>query len=540
MIEAFWIPLLPPYLIGLVLSFAVEALLTPRPVAPWRRPVAAVGVHVGVWTLAFALELMLFRRPYFAVANVLAIELLIVLVSNAKYQALREPFVYPDFEYFLDAVKHPRLYLPFFGVWRAMLSGGGYGVALWVGLSLEDSVTAGAGVWFVSFADLPQEHMFDPIAPAGLFFLHSVGLALLGLALTKVAVVCPDAPVDASADLRRMGLFAALWNYFQLERRPTAGLKQLAPFNIVSKPLQRLSVIPDLVVVQSESFFDVRRAYPQVGRGLLANFDQLKSESVMHGQLSVAAWGANTVRTEFSFLSGMSAAALGVHQYNPYRRLATGGFPTVASYLKSLGYRTVCIHPYYGGFYRRDKILPLLGFEEFLDISHFAGDLLDGQYIGDRALTDRVVALLGKSGNRPLYLHVITMENHGPLHWESVDKGDERELMTQPLPGGCDELLAYCRHLGNADAMFGALRRYLLDRSRPAGLCIFGDHVPIMPGVYKQLGAVDGTTDYLIWHSRGGQEANEVPLSSAALSGAFLEALELWSPMPIAAKGKLK
>ncbi|MGH8816797.1 MAG: hypothetical protein ACREX5_09420 [Achromobacter pestifer] len=156
MIEAFWIPLLPPYLIGLVLSFLVEALLTPRPVAPWRRPAAAVGVHVGVWTLAFALELMLFRRPYFAVANVLAIELLIVLVSNAKYQALREPFVYPDFEYFTDAIKHPRLYLPFFGIGRAIAAGGGYGIALWAGLLLEESVTAGAGIWLVSFAELQQ------------------------------------------------------------------------------------------------------------------------------------------------------------------------------------------------------------------------------------------------------------------------------------------------------------------------------------------------------------------------------------------------
>ncbi len=38
------------------------------------------GRACGEWTLAFALELMLFRRPYFAVANVLAIGLLIVLV----------------------------------------------------------------------------------------------------------------------------------------------------------------------------------------------------------------------------------------------------------------------------------------------------------------------------------------------------------------------------------------------------------------------------------------------------------------------------
>ncbi|WP_454677055.1 LTA synthase family protein [Achromobacter marplatensis] len=537
MIEAFWIPLLPPYLIGLVLSFLVEAMLTPRPVAPWRRPLAAVGVHVGVWTFAFALELMLFRRPYFAVANVLAIELVIVLVSNAKYQALREPFVYPDFEYFLDAIRHPRLYLPFFGAWRAMVSGGGYGVALWAGLTLEDSVTAGAGMWLVSFADLPQEHMFDPTAPAVPFFSHSGVLALCGFALAKGTGAWVDASVNASADLRRIGLIAALCAYARMERQPTIRLKQLAPFNPATELPRQSTVMPDLVVVQSESFFDVRRAYPQVRRDVLANFDLLKSESARHGQLTVEAWGANTVRTEFAFLSGMPAAALGVHQYNPYRRLAAKGFPTIASYLKSLGYRTVCIHPFHGSFYRRDKILPLLGFEEFLDISHFAGVLPDGPYIGDRAVAERALALLDSPGDRPLYLHVITMENHGPLHWEGVDKRTEQELMTQPVPQGCADLLAYTRHLRNADAMFGALRRGLLARSRPAGLCIFGDHVPIMPTVYKQLGVVDGTTDYVIWHSRRAQLTDADRVSSSALSTAFLAGMGVWPPEAVGTRG---
>ncbi|CAB3823241.1 LTA synthase family protein [Achromobacter animicus] len=530
MIEAFWIPLLPPYLIGLVLSFAVEALLTPRPVAPWRRPMAAVAVHGGVWTLAFTLELMLFRRPYFAVANVLAIQLLIVLVSNAKYQALREPFVYPDFEYFMDAIRHPRLYLPFFGAWRAMLSGGSYGVALWAGLTLEDSVTAGAGVWLVSFADLPQEHMFDPTAPAVPFFLHLAVLAVLGFALARIAGAFSHASVNASADLYRIGLVAALWAYARMEGEPTAGLRQQAPFNRSGEPPLHLSVMPDLIVVQSESFFDVRRAYPQVRRDVLANFDLLKSESTRYGQLTVEAWGANTVRTEFAFLSGVPAVALGVHQYNPYRRLAAEGFPTIASYLKSLGYRTVCIHPYHGSFYRRDKILPLLGFEEFLDISHFAGDQADGRYIGDRALAARVLALLGEPGDRPLYLHVISMENHGPLHWEGVSKDVEQALVIHQLPNGCADLLAYTRHLRNADAMFGMLREGLLSRARPSGLCVFGDHVPIMPSVYQHLGPVDGTTDYLIWQSDGGQPGSDERISSAALSGVFLADVGLRPP----------
>lgn len=533
MIEAFWIPLLPPYLIGLALSWAVEALLTPRPQAPWRRPAAAIGVHVGVWTLAFALELALFRRPYFGVANVLAIQLLIVLVSNAKFHALREPFVYPDFEYFTDAIKHPRLYLPFFGLMRALAAGGGYGAALWAGLALEDSVTAGAGIWLVSFAELPQESMFDPTAPVAPFFAHTFALAAAGLILAMLTGKSNPVAFEASEDLRRLGLIATLWAYGRSERQSTAELRAGAPFAHAKPPEALPDPLPDLVVIQSESFFDARRAYPQLLRqDILANFDLLKSEAAAHGQLKVAAWGANTVRTEFAFLSGMGPEALGIHQYNPYRKLASQSFPTIASYLRLLGYRTICVHPYHRSFYRRDKVLPLLGFDEFIGIEAFQGAEKDGPYVGDQALGAHVLSLLQTQSERPMYVHVITMENHGPLHWENVDPRDVADVFNAPTPDGARDLVAYARHLRNADLMFGALRQAMMRSPRPGCLCIFGDHVPIMPTVYDALGGVDGTTDYLVWQGSGEKGRGQHYLRVAQLGDAYLAAAGLMCSIP--------
>ncbi|WYX31233.1 hypothetical protein WJ976_07575 [Achromobacter denitrificans] len=85
---------------GLVLSWALEACLSLRPRPPWRRPASALFLHAGLWMLAFALAWAVVRRPYFAAALALAGAGLIVVVNNAKYQALREPFVWADFEYF--------------------------------------------------------------------------------------------------------------------------------------------------------------------------------------------------------------------------------------------------------------------------------------------------------------------------------------------------------------------------------------------------------------------------------------------------------
>jgi len=92
------LPILPAYALGLLASCALDVLLQPRPAAPWRRPLAALGVHAGVWTLAFALALALFRRPVFSGVSVLVLQCVFVIVNNAKFRSLREPFVFPDFE----------------------------------------------------------------------------------------------------------------------------------------------------------------------------------------------------------------------------------------------------------------------------------------------------------------------------------------------------------------------------------------------------------------------------------------------------------
>lgn len=477
---------------GLVLSWALEACLSLRPRAPWRRPASAVLLHVGLWMLAFSVAWAVVRRPYFAAALALAGAGLIVVVNNAKYQALREPFVWADFEYFTDALRHPRLYLPFLGLWRALGAAAGGGAALAAGLLLEepDPSWAGAGV------------------------LALGGAAIAGLAGARPVRVT----FHARKDLRRLGLAMALWRYASSERKtenPPA-----TPFS--AAPAGRPERLPDLVSVQSESFFDPRALYPQLRTGLLAEFDGLRAQACAHGPLRVASWGANTVRTEFAFLSGLNAGEQGVHRYQPYRRLARTGLASLPSYLRRLGYRTVCVHPYHGGFYGRDRVLPLLGFDEFIDISAFEGGAPGQPYVGDREVAARVVELLRGERAQPLYVHVITMENHGPLHWERVDAHDEAAVSREPLPADCRDLIAYCRHLRNADMMFGTLASALAASPRPAGLCIFGDHVPIMPQVYQRLGAPSGETDYLIWRPEAAAGAQASPLAASDLGQAFL------------------
>lgn len=476
LLASIWLPIL----VGLALSFGFDRLIQPALLQPLqRRPPAALALHCGLWLLVYCFELALFRRPWFASAMVLTLLAILVLVNNAKYQALREPFLYQDFEYFTDTLRHPRLYLPFFGLAKALLALIAFVLALLAGMHLEAPLTDRLPVATV-------------LAGWGLLLLVGLGLLAWG-AGKKLAV--RFAPAD---DLAALGLVASLWRYGE-EERVFPPFK--SPFVPPPRGQRPDSPRPHLVVVQSESFFDLRPLWPGIRPEILATIDALKTAAICQGRLAVPAWGANTVRTEFAFLSGLSAEQLGVHQFNPYRRLARQGVPTLVSLLKGRGYRTVCVHPYPASFYGRDRVLPLLGFDTFLDIRAFTDAARSGPYISDCSLADKVCTLLDTTTDQPLFIFVITMENHGPLHWETVAPGDLARLYTAPPPDGCQDLTVYLRHLANADRMAAILRDHLAALPTPAWLCWFGDHVPIMPAVYQTLGLPDGQTDYLIWRN---------------------------------------
>src|SRR5690606_16913249 len=66
---------------------------------------------------------------------------------------------------------------------------------------------------------------------------------------------------------------------------------------------------PLIVVVQAESFVDIRRLGREGPK--LACLDRLRRMALLHGRLSVPAAGAYTMLSEFAVLSGLDAEALG-------------------------------------------------------------------------------------------------------------------------------------------------------------------------------------------------------------------------------------
>ncbi|MGB0468445.1 MAG: LTA synthase family protein [Pontibacterium sp.] len=499
-------PLIPklvvPALTGLLASIVLEFLfMVPRNCIQFNRGSAGYLVHSASWISFFLVCLLLFQRPWFAVLLATSFQLLVLAVNFAKFRSLREPFILQDFEYFTDLIRHPGLYLPFFGIWNAVLGAVLFIALVSVALMLEDSVLATTG------------------AGATLFF--SVVASLLAVTLIAARFCAAGLPIPKlkpTEDIRAMGLYASFWCYYLAFRSSLAPepRKMFRPDGgrTDAKGVKSAD-FPDFLVVQSESFFDPRLSYSAVRQDVLQHYDRIIKQSLCYGQLNVPAWGANTVRTESAFLTGLSPAKMGIHQFNPYWYLSRNALPNLVSKLKSQGYKTVCIHPYPVDFYRRNKVFPKLGFDSFIDLSGFNEDQKDGQYVSDAAVAEKVAEVIGQE-KQPCFIFTITMENHGPLHLES-DQGIDKGLLYSEVPpaAGVRDLTVYLRHLKNADQMLDRLTRMLSARERKSYLCWYGDHVPVMAQVYKTMGEPAAETPYLIWCSELDFEATQVQTLAA-------------------------
>lgn len=502
-LELFVTYLAVPALVGLIASVVLEFLfLVPRDCIRFNRGGAAYVVHSASWIGFFLVCLLLFQRPWFAVLLTTSFQLLVLAVNFAKYHSLREPFILQDFEYFADLIRHPRLYLPFFGVWNAILGCVLFISLVYMALTLEASLLA--------------------TVDTALFFPAVVSVLLVALiAAYSFAVRLPTPQLKPIDDIRAVGLYASFWSYYRAlgktpELTPRQGFCDAAAPAVGAQ-------LPDLLVVQSESFFDPRLSYRSVRKDVLQHYDRIVQQSLCHGQLTVPAWGANTVRTESAFLTGLNPAQMGIHQFNPYWYLSRKRLPNLVSKLKSLGYRTFCVHPYPVGFYMRDKVFPKLGFDKFIDISEFNPEQKDGQYISDAAVAEKLAELLQQQ-DRPCFIFTITMENHGPLHLESDQGIDLDPLYLATPPAEARDLTVYLRHLKNADRMLDRLTGFLSDRQRKSYLCWYGDHVPVMAKVYKALGEPVAETPYLIWCSDAQAAApGERPLAVDQLAIELLE-----------------
>jgi phosphoglycerol transferase MdoB-like AlkP superfamily enzyme len=289
------------------------------------------------------------------------------------------------------------------------------------------------------------------------------------------------------------------------------------------------AAMPDIVVIQSESYFD-----PSIIKGyehadLTPNLHRLAQEGIS-GALHVPTYGGGTIRTEFEMLTGLSLRYFDDLQF-PYLQMNTKVVPGLVRTLRSHGYETVAIHGNDPSFWNRTTAFKSIGFDRFISQSSFPKNSPnDGTYMADSAMTDEIMSQL-KSAGPPQFLFAISIEAHGPY---DTQPNDAAARDAEPVPAGITgkdklEMQNYLYHMGHADAELGRLAKLLAQRDRPTLLLFYGDHLPALTHTYDTAGFVNGKDmlsqagTWLLVDPRNPGQAEHEDLASWMMPGKLLE-----------------
>lgn len=238
---------------------------------------------------------------------------------------------------------------------------------------------------------------------------------------------------------------------------------------------------PNIIVVMNESFsdlavlgeFETNRDYMPFLHSLQQNAAEVVSGSTVTGMLNVSVCGGNTANTEFEFLTGNTMAFLPQGSV-PYQQYIHGEIPSFAGHLQSLGYETVAMHPYGASGWERDEVYPFLGFSRNYFKEDFGMSRKVRNYISDDACIDKIQRIYENKGEQPLFLFLVTMQNHGG--YQEVFANFTPDIT---VDGGENiSLEQYLSLIELSDASLEKLIRYFEKREEKTIVVFFGDHQP--------------------------------------------------------------
>ena len=298
---------------------------------------------------------------------------------------------------------------------------------------------------------------------------------------------------------------------------------------------------PNIIVIMNEAFsdlsvlgdFETNEDYMPFLHSLM----QEGTPNTISGHLNVSVLGGNTANTEFEFLTGNTMAFLPQGSV-AYQQYVKSNDYSIATYLKSMGYDTIAMHPYNASGWDRDKVYPLLGFDTFYSLKDWVNPVKIRKYVSDQSCYDKIIELYEqKDANTPFFLFNVTMQNHSSyseeydnFHPDITVEGTNSKI----LPN-------YLSLIKLSDQALENLIEYFSQADEDTIIVFFGDHQPsnsVAAPIWKINGrSGDSLTEeeealrykvpFIIWANYDIEAASNVETSANYLGGHVLRAAGL-------------
>lgn len=238
---------------------------------------------------------------------------------------------------------------------------------------------------------------------------------------------------------------------------------------------------PNIIFIQLEAFMDPTKIKEaDFSQDPIPNFRKIcdKNKGYM---ANVPTTGGGTVRTEYEVMTGNNIDYLTPGEI-PYNTILKGKYyNSVATTLKSQGYKSHAIHNFQGNFYTRNNAYEKLGFDTFTSIEYMNGyEKNERGWVKDSVLTKYIKKALNSTEGRDL-VYTITVQGH------SAYPGDALKLYDFPIKVSGDlskldknQLYYYVNQLQETDKFIGDIMD-MVDNSEEETLVIFySDHMPAL------------------------------------------------------------
>ncbi|MEP6897735.1 MAG: LTA synthase family protein [Rhodanobacter sp.] len=256
-----------------------------------------------------------------------------------------------------------------------------------------------------------------------------------------------------------------------------------------SSAIASSNVHPDIIQVLEESTFDPSNFTGCNVAQCRVRMMQPDAYTRAHGPLRTHTFGGGTWAAEFTVMTGMPQDIFGsAGMYAPFV-LAPRVQDSLPRLLQRLGYQTIAVYPVGGGFLNARNAYRSYGFDKFYDIKDLGLVMWHTSDAQIFAAAKRVYDREKKPG-QPVFMMVLTMEQHGPHDSKSLDSlpAPFNQKLLPDLPADQQlNLTTYLARLQDSDQGMTQLENDFLHREQPTVLVHFGDHQPSFGNLISRM-----------------------------------------------------